>query len=455
MNPATTLAEIRKTCSPGPLKGRELDDFFVETGEARDELGNLRKDLKAFFEEPNSVRRVLVYGHRGCGKSTELNRLKSDLGDRWFVVSFSIYDYLPLFGINATDILLAMALAIGEATKAPNAGIKIGDDHLQNVCKYFAEVTESTESSRQAALDFSGGAGAKDNSLWAQILFYHAAIKGDLKFASRNQQSSVLKVRQSPSDLIVALDNLIGAVTSDLKESNRELLIIVEDLDKISLADAHDVFIKNAPLLASPLANLIYTIPLFTFYSADADAIRAEFDQTMVFPMLKVVGLDGQKAAGYAVLEEIIRKRVSEIILEDDAMDLLIRGTGGVLRDVFEALKRVSTFRNILDRPINRQDIRNVLDRLSVERGTQIGWPADADGKRRSPTDLYERLAEIARIQADKKRVLPTNDSLIEVLLRSGALIEYNGNRWLGVHPLARKYLQDLGQEIGPDPYGL
>ena len=34
-------------------------------------------------------------------------------------------------------------------------------------------------------------------------------------------------------------------------------------------------------------------------------------------------------------------------------------------------------------------------------------------------------------------------------LLMSGALIEYNGDRWLGVHPLARDYLTELGLDVG------
>ena len=45
--------------------------------------------------------------------------------------------------------------------------------------------------------------------------------------------------------------------------------------------------------------------------------------------------------------------------------------------------------------------------------------------------------------------------STVQVLLRSCALIEYNGERWLGVHPLAWEYLQSLGYDVGKNPYGI
>lgn len=454
MNPATTLAEIRNNCSPKPLEGNDLRDFFVETAEARDSLGNLRTRLKELFAKPASIRHVLVYGHRGCGKSTELNRFVEELGaDKWLTVHFSIRDLLPDFGIHAEDLLLAMAVGIFEA--AEKEELRVSDEYLDQVEKYFSSVTNSESSTRNSSLETSAGAGAKEGSPWATLLGLHLSIKGALKFGTRSDQSTVMNVRHRPAELVSALDGLIQAVRTALQEDGRDLLIIVEDLDKMGLADAHRVFVENASLLARPTANLIYTIPLFTFHSSDADAIRAAFDESIAFPMMEVVKLDQSIAPGYEVIKQIVRKRVSNLILEDDAMDLLIRGTGGVLRNLFEALSLVSTFRNIQDRPIQRADIRAALDRLARELGAQIGWPRNEDGTRPPPDDLFKRLAEIAKDQAAQKAVYATSDSRIEVLLRSGSLIEYNGGGWLGVHPLARKFLADQGHDVGPDPYGL
>ena len=170
MNPAITLPEIRSNCSPRPLEGNGLREFFVETSEARDDLGNLRANLRNLFEETGSFRHVLVYGHRGCGKSTELNKFREELGDSWFVVRFSIFDLLPSVGIQAEDILLAMAVAIFGAAGAEGGKLKVSDKHLAQVHCFFSQVTKSELSTKDADLKISGGGGVKEKSLWSQLL---------------------------------------------------------------------------------------------------------------------------------------------------------------------------------------------------------------------------------------------------------------------------------------------
>jgi energy-coupling factor transporter ATP-binding protein EcfA2 len=429
LKPATTLEEVRSNCSPKPLSKRvELSAFFQESDAGRDERTSLREHLKEKFENSQNEQRVLVYGHRGCGKSTELNRLKEQLGPNWFIVGFSIQEYLPPVGLKTEDILLAIAAAIFDRAKKEQPPLEVENRFLKNVVEFFSDVTTTESTGRDTNLNVSAGAGAKDGGFWSELLGFHANLKSELSVGSRSHTSLISKVRRRPSELVVALDSLIAAVHGALEKIGRKLLIIVEDLDKIGLTDAHDIFVRNA-LLAKPAANLIYTIPLFTLYSSEADIIRAQFDEMLPFPMLKVIDLQGAKAPGYDIVGLIVRKRVDPSVLDDSALDLLIRGTGGVLRNVFEALQVVGGFRNLKDGKIRREDIRAALDRMSTEIGVQIGHPLDEKGQR--------------------------NDPLHEILLKSGALIQYNGQQWLGVHPLARKYLTDLGLEVGPDPYGL
>jgi hypothetical protein len=455
LKPATTLEEVRSNCSPKPLSGSELVAFFQETDAGRDELSSLRAALKEIFEKSTGVHRVLVYGHRGCGKSTELNRLKDQLGPNWFIVGFSIQDYLPPVGLKAEDILLAIAAAIFDQAQKEEPALQVEDKFLKNVHEFFTDVTVTDKTDREAKLNVAAGVGAKAGSFWSALLGFHASLKSELNVGSRSDKSLVTKVRHRPSELLVALDSLVEAVRGALEKVGRKLLIIVEDLDKIGLTEAHDIFVRNGLLLARPAVNLIYTIPLFTLYSSEADAIRAQFDNMLPFPMLKVVDLQGAKAPGYDIVSRIVRKRIDSSVLDDRALDLLIRGTGGVLRDVFEALQMVAGFRNLQGGKIQHDNIRAALNRMSTDIGVQIGHPLDDKGQRKDPKDLYEKLAEIARAQAEKKRVPPQNNPLHEVLLKSGALIQYNGEGWLGVHPLARKYLTELGLDVGPDPYGL
>ena len=67
---ASTLEELRRVCRPMPLTGKQLEVFFVETDLARDPHQETRRRIKGALEGGDPPR-VLFYGHRGCGKSTE------------------------------------------------------------------------------------------------------------------------------------------------------------------------------------------------------------------------------------------------------------------------------------------------------------------------------------------------------------------------------------------------
>ena len=458
---ATCLSEIATTCTPEPLDGQQLEAFFVETDEARDEKTHLRKRLAHIFSQTDRTRRVLLYGHRGCGKSTELNCFKRSLDAKWLVVDFSIQKYLPPVGLKAEDILLAIAVAIVDKLADPDAPageerpkIQLADKYLERVVDFFSEVTEYKKEHRDSKLGAAAEVGA-GGGLWAQILPLKAKLSTELTFGSRTEKSGVSRIRQRPGDLIAAVNGLLQAVDDALGAHGRRLLLIVENLDKIQLAEANDIFVHNHLLLSKLVANIIYTIPIFTFYTPDREVIQAAFDAHLHLQMIKPFSRSGEKADGYAKIEEIILKRVDRSVIDPDALALLIRGTGGVLRHVFEALQEVSSYANLRDGRIHKKNIRDALNSLRINIGTAIGWPLEKDGSQKKPDDLYETLAQAAKVQTEGGTYQPKNDQAVHILLRSGALIEYNGERWLGVHPLAWEYLRRLGYPVGDNPYGI
>ncbi len=59
---------------------------------------------------------------------------------------------------------------------------------------------------------------------------------------------------------------------------------------------------------------------------------------------------------------------------------------------------------------------------------------------------LYERLQEYASKQLKGEKIPPMSDYINQILLRSCALVEYNGEGWFGVHPLVIDNLKELGR---------
>ncbi len=102
---ATNLFELRRLCSPRPLDEGEVDLFFVETAEGRNPAQDTRQLLRQTLEETDDAR-ILFYGHRGCGKSTELNMLQRELGDAYLKVTFSVEEQMSMTAVCAEDLIL-------------------------------------------------------------------------------------------------------------------------------------------------------------------------------------------------------------------------------------------------------------------------------------------------------------------------------------------------------------
>jgi hypothetical protein len=443
---AKTLADARRNCGPQPLSpGEGLEDFWVETESARDAESSFRLNLLELLEQEGAPK-VLVHGHRGCGKSTEINKFVSELPDNWLVVRVNVGDFLATTGNEAADVLLAAATALFAA--AEERKLPINPKSLEHVLKYFCEVTETRASSSKSTHEGEAGADAS-KSILTQLFGLRAKLVSALKFESRTEESIVRRVRRSKGELCKAVNGLCLGIEQAWKRHRQQspdtrVLLIVEELDKLGLADARQIFVNDGRILAEVTLRAIYTIPVFTFHSADAGAIRSYFEHDLPLPMIKVVESNGEHCKkGRKILRSIVRRRVAPSILPDDALEELINRTGGVLRDLFEAIRTAAGFKSVREGDkITREAVKGALDRMVGVMGVQIAYPPE---DKKSPRPLQERLAELAKQQKEGKRISTQPDPDLQLLLMSGALIEYNGERWLGVHPLALQYIQGLG----------
>jgi hypothetical protein len=445
--PATSLRDIRRVCKPGPLTGEEIDSFWENTDAARDPERSVRTEIQRVLGDRDVVR-MLVYGHRGCGKSTELQKLVRELGAGWFVVRYSVHEDMPPVGVRAEDVLLSIASRLVHQAKDATPPLDLADADLKPVHDYFSKVVSTATHGRESEVAISAGAKVKAPGLLAGLIDMFAGIRSDLKFAVNRETTVVSEVRKRPAELVHAVNALVEAVRAGLRPREERLLIVVEDLDKLSLADARQVFILNAQLLASVNACIVYTIPLFTFHSPEAGVLSAQFDHTFSLPMVKVVNPDGTWSSGHGTICDLVKRRLAPNLIEDDALKLLVEKTGGVLRHVFEVLNTVSLMASLRQPPIRREHIDYGLTRLRGELATQIALPPDRMEGLDSVKQLHDWLCEAAKRQRAGKPLPRTGEPIVQVLLQSCALVEYNGRGWLGVHPLVQDYLVELGYQL-------
>ncbi|MDY6852383.1 MAG: hypothetical protein SV487_09975, partial [Thermodesulfobacteriota bacterium] len=230
---------------------------------------------------------------------------------------------------------------------------------------------------------------------------------------------------------------------------DKELLLIIEDLDKMDVEPAQLLFVKNPGPLTGLPCKIIFTAPIFLLYSPEAAALESLF-RTVTIPMIKVFEQDGNKCGpGRKVIKDILSQRIDLAgLIETDALDLAIKKTGGVLRHLFDALGFASM---TADQPsgqeggrkekkIDKQAVRYGLNRVKntlIQQISTTGLPEEYRDIRTK--DLYDCLKELA----GKPQHLDS-DLVTQVLLKSQAVLEYNGECWHGVHPLVAEHIKSM-----------
>ncbi len=435
------LREIRQACELGPLSDGGLDKYWIDTLEARDPLHEVRTVLRARLDDREDCK-ILFYGHGGSGKSTELNKLVGELKDSFLVVNFSVREEMSLTDVNSEDLILVLVERL--VARAQAQALPVDQAALQGVYDYFASYTDTRTEEDARAGKIEAGAEVKTPAILSGLVNLFAGFKAEVRYEARNETSRIARIRRRPGDLLNWANLLINAVRQALPP-NLRLLFIVEDLDKLDIATARQVFVEKTNILTGLNANIIYTIPIFTFHSPDARILHTQFQQAVSLPMIKVTGPDGARAAGFEITREIITKRLGVDALNEEAMNLLIEKTGGVLQHAFEAIIGATLMRNA-SVPLQMEHIRYSLNRKKADLRTEITLPYEPVPGLEHREQLYERLRVCLRKQRAGDPEHIGGQAIDQVLLKSCALVEYNGERWLGVHPLVMEILEETGQ---------
>lgn len=112
MKYADHISGIINAFSLEPLKINQMREFYCgDTMEYRtsDKYSSPMEDILDICREPEEKHAVLLLGHKGCGKSTELNRMTQKLTeDGYYVKTIMCSMDLDLFNIVYTDLFILM-----------------------------------------------------------------------------------------------------------------------------------------------------------------------------------------------------------------------------------------------------------------------------------------------------------------------------------------------------------
>lgn len=430
MRYATRICEMINAFSPEPLKADQMEQFYCgDTMEYRmsDKYSSPLEDIFDACRERNEENAFLLLGHRGCGKSTELNRMSEKLAAEGYPVKTVTCSVdLDMFNIVYSDLFILMGEALLEIAQEINC--RLGKDVLEDITNFWDEGTEITISQKMEGASVETGISAETPGILKNILTVFAKVKADLKFNEETRKEYRKKISNRSSEWLGLLNHVAEQVAQ--KTGGKRPVIIFEDLDKLNPEDAWKVFYNYAAILSGMAFPVIYTFPIALSYDSRFAAMEGYFI-TKTLPMIKIETIEGQPFEdGINVVREIVGKRARMELFEADVLKMMIQYTGGSLRDLFSAInasaKRADRRKSDT---ISKEDAQRALEELKTSL------------TRRIEKKDYDFLINICK---GNKELIEDKEILLK-MLQASVVLEYNGKRWHNVHPLVARFLQEQG----------
>lgn len=426
MTKARSFAEMIRVFTPFPLDGENYGAFYVDTSHERSVNNASKSIINCFKTHINPDMKILFMGHKGCGKSTEIKNISENLKDQYCIVTFSIASEIELQGIEYVDVLFVIMeqlLEFVDNHKDLNCNKKV----LDQMYDYWNQ-EKIKELVHYEDAEMGVNAEAKISFLKAISL----SCKGILKAGSESKDIIRKMIEPRLNVLIGMMNELVTDINMQLRRQyQQELLVIIEDMDKLDIEEARHIFVLHRRALLSLKLNMIISFPIYMVYTPDFSMIRDDFNKCILYSMIKVNNKDHTRYdAGINIMKKIVEKRMDCSLIDDDALDLIVLKSGGAIRDMFYMLSEAALDKlnnEELDTPINVDEARNVVQRLKSEYERNI-----------TSQEQYETLIRIY------EEPQPTNtDEHLSKLLQTLSVIEYNGERWCGVHPVLVDFLKE------------
>lgn len=446
---ALNLQTIRRNFSQQPVEIEQLDEWYVDVRAARGQ--NPRGRLQRLLESnQDSHQRILFVGYRGCGKSTELNHLQADLQATFLTLNFSVIKELDAVSMSYIELFIVAMEKLFELIKDKQFTIR--PEYLKSITHWAQskEIQEIRDKyfGAELGVDASGevkGGIEKGVMETPALLKLFAGLKLSAKTSKSFKETLKRNVEPKLSELVFHCNQLIQEVLINAHAKGYDnLLMVIEDLDKIPLDKADELFFTYANQLTQLETNIIYTFPVALYYHTRFNTIRHHFNEVLELPMVKVAEMDGSKhEKGYHLLRRIVEKRMDIGLFQTpELLDQMIGYSGGCVRDLFLMIKEAADTALDTDREqIGADEVQRALQLLKKEYDNNVADYRKPNGVLITAKDYYEVLVNLARSE-DKK--LENTEAAMD-LRQNLCILGYNGEGWCDVHPIMKEVLKDRG----------
>ncbi|NJL01520.1 MAG: AAA family ATPase [Spirulinaceae cyanobacterium SM2_1_0] len=423
------LPSFFKACNPSktldsanPEDRRYYIDFATVRG-GRVVDGLERAIVRLSPDEPTCQ---LFTGHIGCGKSTELFRLKARLEQQGFhVVYFESSRDLDMADVSISDILLAIARSVSESVEGVGIRLKAG---------YFANLFDEIKGFLQTPIELEAEA-----ELSVGIARLTAKTKENPKVREQLRQS--LEPR-TESILRAINDDILTRANQELKRRGKQgLVAIVDNLDRVAARPVtlkrsltEYLFIDRGPQLRRLRCHVVYTLPLGLVFSNEYQALKNRLGGGVaptILPMIPVSDRQGQHdPRGLALLRQLVLARA----FPDVSPPMRLEAIGQVF-DSLTTLDRLCT--------VSGGHVRNLLGLLYA--CLRQADPPIARATLETAIQNYRDDIMLA-IEAEEWQAITqvvarqsiSGEKQYQALLSSMFVYEYQdeAGRWFGINPV-------------------
>ena len=439
---AKTLFDSLSILQMGALDTKEeFEAFYVSASQARnaDEQDRTTMTMLSIQAAKNPCH-ILFSGHLGCGKSTELWRLCNLLEDNNYLVGLGICDdNLDMTTVKYTDLILFILETLLRCAR--DKKIPVRTKSLENIENYWKEeYTEITEVQKSAGIEIDTSIEGRTPTILAKVFSVVASVRGSLRTQSDKREEYRRKMEPSLNLFIGMVNDVIKDIrTAGIKKGFKDAppIVLLDQLEKANREVAAELFEKHSQDLVRLNVHLVVPFPIEMRYTPNYNQIKNYFSCDWILPMIKLRSWDDQKQSyasfdiGKEVLRNIIFKRMDDTLFAEGVLDYIIEKTGGFLRDLFTVIFDAAL--NGTARKSNRIEEKDMMVALTkLQSGISCRFPESG-------------RARLERIKNGEKRY--ASDEELMVFLGSGAVFEYNGKRWVDLHPLVEDWLEETRAE--------
>ncbi len=430
--------------SPDPVPPSLLDEWFVERPD------QMVAYLMSLLSPDRLPGQHILVGQPASGKSSELTKLASELRKQHdaLVIRFDMTDNTDVERANPVEVIFLMGAAIFKgATAELPAGRQPNRRLLENLKSGLESLVQTHTANQKFEINL-------DKLLAGLIVFGGAALAGPLgaaaglaissdtsktvqtlaqkfmpfRFTSGTNTQVVRRLEVEP-DVEAMIEGLNAIIDDVHMQAERPLVLLVDGLDKLRDPEVISLNFLEKKFLNGPKCSVLYTGPLDLYYSPQFGEVRARFP-IVPYPHVKLHDRHNPNAlddGAYDVMRQVVYRRLEaeqlepEAIIAPDVLNLLIKGSGGVMRDLIRLIQSAALRAELAGKDsIEEPEAKRVLNELRRQLMAQL------------TPDYHEVLN---RVRDTHQRAGGDEGEKCDLMLRNDIVLGYiNDDIWFDAH---------------------